>query len=230
MQIDILNNTAIGFVVEKAKKYLGWIILAIYLFFQCCVSSSKLVPVPKPITGTFKVVKPTHVPLTKEVVSKRARKSPENSNSYIDKETQKYYKDLESRLSEMAKENDSLKQNFASLPDTLQQKEYEKAIQLNIFDKNYENKDLKASFTGVVQGEIKEVKFTYEIQPLPETKFRLLLGGGVGISKELNQGLYKINAGYQNKKGNIYRASYLQIGSQAFGIAEYDFSIWNRKK
>lgn len=229
MQIDILNNTAISFVVEKVKKYLGWIILAIYLSFQGC-SKTEPSPAPKPITGTFKVVKPTHVPLSKEVVSERARKGPEKSNSYIDKETQKYYKDLENRLFEMAKENDSLKQNFTSLPDALKQKEYEKAIQLNLFEHKYENKDLKASFNGVVQGEIKEVKFTYEIAPLPETQFRLLLGGGVGINKELNQGVYKLNAGYQNRKGNIWRASYMKIGNQTFGLAEYDFSIWNRKK
>lgn len=230
MQIDILNNTAIGFVVEKAKKYLGWIILAIYLFFQGCVGSGTPAKPPKPITGTFEVVQPAHVPLSKEVVYERARKSPENSNSYIDKETQKYYKDLENRLYEMAKENDSLKQNFASLPDTLKQKEYEKAIQLNLFEHKFEDKKIKASFNGVVQGEIKEVKFSYEIAPLPETQFRLLLGGGFGINKELNQGLYKINAGYQNRKGNIWRASYMKIGDQTFGIAEYDFSIWNRKK
>jgi len=230
MQIDILNNTVIGFVFEKAKKYLGWIILAIYLLLKGCVGSGTPEAPPKPITGTFKVVKPTHIPLTKEVVAERTRKGPENSTSFIDKETQKYYKDLENRLSEMAKENDSLKKNFATLPEDLQNKEYEKAIQLNIFDKKFEDKNLKASFTGVVQGEIKEVKFTYEIAPLPETNFRLLLGGGVGINKDLNQGVYKINAGYQNKKGNIWRASYMKIGDQTFGIAEYDFSIWNHKK
>lgn len=234
MQIDILNNkysTGIGFIWEKFKKYLGWIILVIYLLFQGCVGSNKTEnTIKKTIPGTFKVGKATHVPLTKETISERARKGPENNSSFIDKETQKYYKDLENRLYEMTKQNDSLKQNFASLPDTLKQKEYEKAIRLNLFHKKYQNKDLTASFTGVVQGEIKEVKFTYELEPLPETQFRLLLGGGVGINKELNQGVYKLNAGYQNKKGNIWRASYMQIGNQTYGLAEYDFSIWNRKK
>lgn len=230
MQIDILNNAGIGFVIDKAKKYLGWIVLAIYLFFQGCVGSSKPIPEQKPITGTFKVVKPNHTPLSKKIVAERAKKNPENNNSYIDKENQKYYKDLENRLYEMAKENDSLKQNFAYLPDNLKQKEYEKVIQLNLFEHKFEDKKIKASFNGVVQGEIKEVKFSYEIAPLPQTQFRLLLGGGFGINKELNQGVYKLNAGYQNRKGNIWRVSYMQIGNQTFGLAEYDFSIWNRKK
>lgn len=223
MQIDILNNTAIGFVVEKTKKYLGWIILAIYLFFQGC-NKSENSTTTKPVIGTFKAVKPESnnlgaidtLYLTNFVKSKPIIVY---KNNEINKE--------------LAEENYNLQMAYTNASDSIERlKLYLNAIQLKSFEKTFEDDYLKADIKGISQGEVKEIGFNYTIKPqhIPETQFRLLLGGGFGINKELNQGLYKINAGYQNRKGNIWRASYMQIGGQTFGIAEYDFSIWNKKK
>ena len=58
----------------------------------------------------------------------------------------------------------------------------------------------------------------------------MLTGGGIGINKELNQGTWKANVGFQNKKGNIIRGSFQRIGNQDYYLAEYDFSLFKITK
>lgn len=223
MQVDILNNAGIGFIIDKAKKYLGWIILAIYLFFQGC-NKSEIPDTTKPINRSFKPVKPNNTNLGSIdtiILTNFVKSKPiiVYKNNEVNKE--------------LAEENYNLQMAYTNASDSIERlKLYINAIQLKSFEKTFEDDYLKADIKGISQGEVKEIGLNYTIKPqhIPETKFRLLLGGGFGINKELNQGVYKINAGYQNRKGNILRASYMKIGNQTFGLAEYDFSIWNRKK
>lgn len=63
-----------------------------------------------------------------------------------------------------------------------------------------------------------------------EIKFRLLVGGGFGINKELNQLLYKLDASFQNKKGNQFTGSYMKISGQDYFLAGTQFTIFNIKK
>lgn len=67
-------------------------------------------------------------------------------------------------------------------------------------------------------------------QKQKETFLRVLVGGGLGINKELNQFTYSAAAGLQNKKGNIIRGRFQKIGAQSYYLAEYDFSILNWKR
>lgn len=208
----------------NAILYLGWILFFLSIWFKCG-NSIPGIAASKEVKGTFEPVTPNQIPLTKEIISEKTKKRPENANSYVDNQVEKYYKDLENRLFEMAKENDSLRQNFATLPEDLKQKEYEKVIEPKLFEQKYDNKDLTASFNGVVVGNIKEVKFTYEIKPkeTPVTKFRLLAGVGIANTITFDKPLFNANLGFQNKKGNILRVGY---DSEKRFLVGYDLSIF----
>jgi len=134
---------------------------------------------------------------------------------------------------ELAEENYNLQMAYINATDSVEKlKMYIDAIQFKKFSKTFENDNFKANVNGISQGEVKELALDYELKKMPikELRFRFLLGAGIGINKELNQGVYKLNLGFQNKKGNIWRASYLKIGEQSFGVAEYDISIFKINK
>jgi hypothetical protein len=81
---------------------------------------------------------------------------------------------------------------------------------------------------GLVSGEVKVLNVNYELT-LPKQKevvFRLIGGAGFGINKDLNQPLYKANLGFQNKKGKIYEASYIRIGTQQYGVISLNVSYF----
>ena len=46
-----------------------------------------------------------------------------------------------------------------------------------------------------------------------------------GLNKDLNQGIWKANVGFQNQKGNILNAGYMKINGQDYGVFDYNFSI-----
>jgi hypothetical protein len=91
-------------------------------------------------------------------------------------------------------------------------------MQIEEFDKIQEN------YEAVVEDCEKSL---YEAQK--QVKFRLLIGGGIGMSKELNQGLIKANLGFQNKKGNVAFASYMRLNNIGYILGEYNFSIFTLK-
>lgn len=62
-----------------------------------------------------------------------------------------------------------------------------------------------------------------------EVKFRLLLGGGGGIDRGLSQPVYKLNAGFQTRNGNVYTSSYQRIGVTDYILGEVNFSIFSIK-
>jgi len=62
-----------------------------------------------------------------------------------------------------------------------------------------------------------------------EVKFRLLLGGGGGIDRGLSQPVYKLNAGFQTRNGNVYTSSYQRIGVIDYILGEVNFSIFSIK-
>ena len=140
---------------------------------------------------------------------------------------------------QLVAENEALKLAFAKEMDSLKkQLAYEKAVALNNFSTKFEDENLELNIEGVVQGEVKEITPSYKIKskaievPVKqkETVLRVLMGGGFGINKDLNQAAWKLNLGLQNKKGNIIRGSYQRIGNQDYLLGEYDVSIFNIKR
>lgn len=63
-----------------------------------------------------------------------------------------------------------------------------------------------------------------------EVVLRTLIGGEIGLNKELNQGTYKLNIGLQNAKNDIIRGSYQKIGTNEYFLVGYDKSIFTIKK
>ena len=65
-----------------------------------------------------------------------------------------------------------------------------------------------------------------------EVVFRFFLGGGAGIDRNLNQVLYKANAGFQTRNSNVYFASFNRIGEIDYFVLDANFSLFkiNGKK
>lgn len=185
-------------------------------FMRGCKSEN----VQTPKKGTIVTVeKIKHIPI-------------KGSTEYVKGKTITVYKNNEINK-ELALENYNLQMAYINAKDSLEkEKLYRSAVSLNKFNQPFENDYFKANASGIVQGEIKNMQLDYELRKLPveKVKFRMLLGVGFGIDKDLKQGLFKFNAGYQNSKGNIIKGSYMKIGNESYGLLEYDFSLFKITK
>lgn len=211
---------------KDAFKYLGWVLLFGFLWFRGCSITDvrpQIVKVIVPeVKGNFQAKKPVH----EAIVSKTepTRKEILQVENPIDKK--------------LIAENEKLKSDFAKATDSIKKLSFEKAIQLNKFSSKFEDDNIVIDVKGIVRGEVQEVTPAYTIKkktidvPVKqkETVFRLLAGGAIGANKELNQAAYKLDVGFQNKKGNIISAEYLNVGKQEFGMIGYKISIFSLKK
>ena len=232
-QINLLGTQA-----KKAYKYLfsfgGWILLFFVLWFKGCggPSNPSITTITTPaITKTLPTAKAAeikHIPI-------------EVPKWYRDRKTEnKYLKDLseaEERIIAYQEEIDNMQSEFMWSDSIKQAELYRLATELKNFESNFEDENLKLTINGIIGGnEVKEITPTYTIKskkidvPQKQVNFRMLAGGGIGINKELNQGTWKANVGFQNKKGNIIRGSFQRIGNQDYYLAEYDFSIFKITK
>lgn len=214
MQINLHNNA-----LKKSFLYLGWVLLFIFLWFNNCGKATSKQEFSKPIQKTFKSL----VPLQNEIphfANKKDVKDFVKSN-----DDNNYINELENKLFDIQNQNDSLKNNFRSLPDTIKIIEYNKAIQLKLFEKTFEDNYFKGQVNGVVQGDIKDLGFSYEIkkQPISTTKFRLLVGLGIANTLQFDKPLFNANLGFQNSKGNILRIGY---DTDSRILVGYDFTIF----
>jgi hypothetical protein len=144
---------------------------------------------------------------------------------------------LQGQIEQLIKENKGLTEYFNEASDSVRLLMYQRAVELKTFAHTFENDTIKATTSGIVQGEVKSIKLDYTIKPqtieIPKPKekvFSLLAGGGFGIDTQLSQPIYKANLGFQNKKGNVYFASFQRIGSNDFITAEINFNIFSIKK
>lgn len=209
---------------------IGLLIAILFLWLKGCSGHEPAVAKTiqtKEVKGKFEAVKPIQKPIiitipgTNEIVYK------ESGNEKL----------LQSQIDQLISENKSLQEFYNQASDSLQKELYNKAIEVKSFNQTFEDDKLKATSSGFVRGEIQSLKLDYTIKPqtieLPkqkETFIRVLAGAGVGMNKELNQFVWKANLGFQNKKGNIIRASFQQIDKKQYYLAEYDISILNWKR
>lgn len=220
---------------NNLKWYLGLTIIGLILigiFFGCPrekVPATVEVTIPA-TTGKIKAVKPKQESITKANVK--------NNPIYVNlskKEREFFQFQLDSLLSL----TNAYEKEFIYSDSVKKNNLYKEAIQLKSFNQPFENDKIKINASGLVRGTIESIGFDYEIKEqkinveIPrqkETYLRVLVGGGFGMNKELNQPVWKANLGFQNKKGNIIRGSFQKIGSQDYYLAEYDFSILNWKR
>ena len=213
---------------KEAIKYLGWVLLFAVLWFRGCSGNEKSstttkVELPE-VKGKFEPKKPVH-----EVVGSKTE------HTATGKEILQVQNPIDEKL---IAENEKLKADFAAGNDSFKNLQFSKAIQLNEFSTNFEDENLILNIEGIVQGEVKEITPGYTIKkktlevPVKqkETVFRVLVGGSVGVNKELNQAAYQLDLNFQNRKGDIISAEYLNVGGQQFGMVGYRHSIINIKR
>jgi hypothetical protein len=210
---------------KKILLYLGWILFFLCLWFKGCNSDNEKSSVTiKEVTKTLPpdtIVKNVPIEIEKWYKDQKAENKLKND-----------IKEMYSRLLNYQEETEWMQEEFAH-KDSLQQAEaYMRSIAVKMFESNFEDEYLKLKINGILAGgEVKEITPTYTIKErkvnAPQTKFRLLAGGGIGLNKELNQGVYKFDLGFQNAKGNILRFGY---DSEQRITVGYDFSIFSIKK
>lgn len=197
-------------------------------WFGACSNDSKKntqkVIIPA-VNGSFNSVKPDSKPI--EIKSTPVLETKKDGLVYVENPLNK----------KLIEENNQLKIDFALLKsDSLKQKKYEKAIELNSFSSNFEDKNLRLTINGIVRGEVQEITPIYEIKEretsvqVPSTILRVLAGGSVGMNKDFNQVVYKAGIDFQNKKGNIISAEYLNVNNKGYGMIGFKKSIFNIKR
>jgi hypothetical protein len=188
----------------KYFRLLGWILFFI-MCFKYCGKETK----PIPTKGTFKtdtIIK--HVTIKGRVEKVKGKEVIVYKNNEINKE--------------LALENYNLQIAYINAKDSLEkEKLYKTAIELKSFNQPFENDNFKANVSGIVQGEVKNMKLDYEIKkvPIEKTKFRMLLGGGVTFKT------VDLNVGFQNAKGNVLEIGYDTEKNIRVGYKQSIFSI-----
>jgi hypothetical protein len=209
--------------VKEFFKYLGWILLFVFLWFCGCSGSTPKPQIAKVIVpevkAKFEAKKPVHEPVIIKANSPQLKISTE-PNPLVQK---------------LIEENVRLVQDFAKANDSIKQLSFNKAIQLNKFSTKFEDDNLVININGVVQGEVKEVTPNYTIKErkmevpvkAKETVFRLLGGLELGNNTQLDAFKVKANLMFQNRKGNIISGSF--DTNQTVWVG-YNISIFDIKK
>ena len=214
---------------KEGLKYLGWVLLAVFLWFRGCSSSEipnviAKVIIPE-VKGKFEPKKPVHEPILIQANSPQLKNG---KTIFVENQINK----------KLLAETEKLKADFAKANDSIKQLSFEKAIQINSFSTDFEDDNIVIDINGIVRGEVQEITPAYTIKQktvavpvkVKETVFRVLAGGAIGVNKEINQFAYGLNLNFQNRKGNIISAEYLNIGNQEFAMVGYKQSIFNIRR
>lgn len=222
MQINLLDPRIKNFF----KSYLGWILFFLMVWFNgCSGNETKTVKVIVPaVTGKLETKKPESKPI--EINQEPISEVKKDGLVYVENPLNK----------KLVEENKKLKSDYSKMSDSLKSKAYDKAIELNTFSYKSEDKYLKLTIDGIVRGEVQQITPIYEIKEreaeavVKQTYLRVLAGGAVGINKDLNQGVYKLDVDFQNQKGDMLSAEYLRVNNQDYGMIGFKKSILNLKR
>ena len=222
-----IDKDIIKSLLNEFLKYLGWILLFVFLWFRGCSGSTPNTETAKVIIPeakeTFEAKKPFHDP-----VSSKMEPTKKSETVFIENQINK----------NLITENIKLKSDFVKADSLAKSVMFEKVATLNKFSTKFEDENVILNIDGIVQGKGKEITPNYTIKekkvevPIKqkETVLRVLAGGGIGLNKELNQAAYNLNLNFQNRKGDIISAEYLNIGGQQFGMIGFKKSIINIKR
>lgn len=224
MQIDLYKLP-----VKELLKWLGWILFFSSIWFRGCSSNKDLPKTTKVIvpavSGTFESSKPESKPL--EIKQTPIAEVKKDGLVYVENPLNK----------KLLAENEKLKREFSELKnDTLKQQVYNKAIGLNSFSSRYEDKYMVLVINGIVRGEVQEITPSYTLKErdadaiVKQTYLRVLAGGSIGFNRDFNQFIYKLDVGFQNRKGDIISGEYLRVNNQDYGMVGFKKSILNLKR
>ena len=181
--------------------WLGWVILFIVLFFRGCGSepqfAEKIKIQTKEVKGKAIIqTNIVHVPITKKV------RDTAGVGFYV------------SQIDKLFEENNRMQKEFMELDSLAQIEAYNKAIEINAFKQQFEDKYINAYVSGEVSGKIHAMKFDYTIKAqtmevdAPKPKNNLYLGLNISNSVQLGKPLFSAGIGLKNKRGNILNASF----------------------
>ena len=199
--------------------------IVIFTFFKGCQRKEITVTIPEK-KGSFQTAVVENKPATIETVkylTKFVKSNPDNKENEF----------LQSEITRLLAENEKLSSSYQNANDSLKQALYDKAIQLNIYSKTFEDTVVKIDISGLVRGEVQTMISNYTVKEQKvkitqkETVFRVLAGGEIGNNTSLSNPIFKANLMLQNAKGNIFSGSY--DANRNF-YAGYNFSILNIKK
>ena len=199
--------------------------IVIFTFFKRCDNKEITVTIPEK-KGSFQTAVVENKPVTNETVkylTKFVKSNPDNKENEF----------LQSEITRLLAENEKLSSSYQNANDSLKQALYDKAIQLNIYSKTFEDTVVKIDISGLVRGEVQTMISNYTVKEQKvkisqkETVFRVLAGGEIGNNTSLSNPIFKANLMLQNAKGNIFSSSY--DANRNF-YAGYNFSILNIKK
>ena len=181
--------------------WLGWVLLFGVLFFKGCnpepQTAEKIKVVTKEVKGSIVTnEKVINVPIVRTV------KDTAGTGYYVN------------QIDKLFDENNKMQLEFLKM-DSLQQIEaYNKAIQINAFKQQFDDKYINAQVTGEVAGEVKQMRLDYTIKPqeikvdIPKPKNNFYAGINVANSLQLNKPLFSAGIGLKNKRGNMLNASF----------------------
>jgi hypothetical protein len=213
-------------IFKELFKYLGWILLFIFLWLKGCSDNEKSlvtakVVIPK-IEGKFKAQKPTHhiVDPNKKVLIKANSPQLTKGNTVFTENTIN---------PELIAEIEKLKQDFEKANDSIKKLMFANSNQISKFSSNFEDEHLILNFEGIVQGEVKEITPNYTIKerrikvpvPIKKNNYRVL--GGLEVGNNATLGDFKLKGGLllQNPKGNIISGAV--DTNQTFWIGYYKY-------
>jgi len=202
--------------LKKSFPYLIIVVLIVFIFFKDCSNDTEPIIIKTPeIKGQFEAKKPVHIPIVNEPILSKNDKSKQIIKTIIIEN--------DSLLKSYERENDSLKKLLM----------FKKAIQLSSFSSKFEDDNLLLNITGIVQGEVKEIKPNYTIKSkeievkVKRVRFRMLAGLEVGNTLLFDKPLFTANIGFQNAKGNIITASY---DSEQRIFVGYSFTVFKIRR
>ena len=188
------------------------------LFFKSCEQTEIEITVPE-VTGTIPSVNPTEI---------------DHDTIYIDR-----WRVKDSIITVKLKNpvNDSLAVAYKNATDEIERyKLYLQSIQIKKYSQEFDDEYLNLTVFGDVQGDIKKMGLDYTLKErkvktkVPETVFRITLGGQVRTDFGLSDPSYDITTGLQGRKGNILRLGYSRMDGKDYLLAGYEFSILDLKK
>lgn len=204
---------------SKLLPYSLLVLACIYIFMQrsCDEPSNKDTYQKyktKEIKGKFKpIIKPKVLPSNKKYKFKLEKGSEIVTDYQVDS---------------------TLVKKYEKAPDSTKTKMFVDQAQIRPYKNDFEDKYIKISMFSKVRGELLEIAPEYTIKPqtdsikIKQTVFALYTGGGIYSSPDVTKTGYKINLRFQNKKGDLFSASYDPLNKIIY--AEYDVRFINIKK
>ena len=181
--------------------WLGWVLLFGVLFFKGCNPepqiAEKIKVVTKEVKGSIVTnEKVINIPIVRTI------KDTAGTGFYIN------------QIDKLFDENNKMQLEFLKM-DSLQQIEaYNKAIQINAFKQQFDDKYINAQVTGEVAGEVKQMRLDYTIKPqeikvdIPKRKISVLGGVFIANDIQLKKPLFGAELNILNKKGNLLKIAY----------------------